>query len=387
MTTDLPEVTGSPIWLRKMRTLFRRLDSCGHGYLMIDDLLDIGTTIFNIYPKMLSYKYDELVKTLVYLWYQVLCTHVSRQLATTININENTFIDNLLKAFHNDFYQYFNEKFIIPLFVAMDQDDDNYITSTEFQTLMIAWKSIPKDCEFIFRYYSDKNNKLNKENFQKIFIDYFMSDNINSNIIKLWGPLINYKRAEDYGTIDCGPVWEGKIRTMYRRLDINETMKLKCHDLLQIGQFLIQRAHLDRRRADAVMRAMLNIWVKFLAIDKNGEHLDEIREIEFVHNMREMINGEYRHEIDQFGWTFFKAIEIDNSGFISQASYRILQEAWHVGRDEAEGMFKILDSDKDGKISSDEFLTAWNEFFLSEDPHSPYRMFFGPVISRPTEAR
>ncbi|CAH8602259.1 unnamed protein product [Schistosoma bovis] len=269
MTTDLPKVTGSPIWLRKMRTLFRRLDSCGHGYLMIDDLLDIGTTIFNIYPKMLSYKYDELVKTLVYLWYQVLCTHVSRQLATTMNINENTFIDNLLNAFHNDFDQYFNEKFILPLFVAMDQDDDNYITSTEFQTLMIAWKSIPKDCELIFRYYSDKNNKLNKENFQKIFIDYFMSDNINSNIIKLWGPLINYKRAEDYGSIDCGPVWEGKIRTMYRRLDINETMKLKCHDLLQIGQFLIQRAHLDRRRADAVMRSMLNIWVKFLAIDKN----------------------------------------------------------------------------------------------------------------------
>ncbi|CAI2731968.1 unnamed protein product [Schistosoma spindalis] len=386
MTIDLPEVTGGSTWLRKMRTLFRRLDSSGHGYLMVDDLLDIGTTIFNIYPKMLSYKYDELVKTLVYLWYQVICTHVTRQLATTININENTFIDNLLNALKNDFHKFFLDKFINPLFIAMDQDDDHYITNTEFQTLMIAFKSIPKDCELIFRYYSDKN-KLNQENFQKIFIDYFMLDNNHSNIIKLWGPLINYKRAEDYGILDCGPVWEGKIRTMYRRLDINETMKLRCHDLLQIGQFLIQRAHLDRRRSDAVLRAMLNIWVKFLAVDKNGEHLDEIREIEFVHNMREMINGEYRHEIDQFGWTFFKAIEIDNSGFISQASYRILQEAWHVGRDEAEGMFKILDSDKDGKISSDEFLTAWNEFFLSEDPHSPYRMFFGPVISRPTEAR
>ncbi|VDP97792.1 unnamed protein product [Trichobilharzia regenti] len=100
-----------------------------------------------------------------------------------------------------------------------------------------------------------------------------------------------------------------------------------------------------------------------------------------------MINGEFRHEIDQFGWTFFKAIEVDNSGFISQASYRTLQEAWHVGREEAEGMFKMIDNDKDGKISSDEFLTAWNEYFLSEDPQSPYRMFFGPVISRPTEAR
>ncbi|CAH8643266.1 unnamed protein product [Schistosoma rodhaini] len=386
MTIELPEVTGGPTWIRKMRTLFHRLDTSGHGYLMVDDILEIGTSLFNIYPKMLSYKYDELVKTLVYLWYDVICIHVPRQLATTITINENLFIENLLKSLKGELHKNFNEKFIEPLFNSIDQDNDQLITLSEFQSLMLSWKSIPKNCELIFRYYSDKN-KLSKENFLKIFIDFFILDNSKSNINQLWGLLINYKRAEDYGIIDCGPVWESKIRTMYRRLDINETMKLRCHDLLQIGQFLIQRTHLDRRRADAVMRSMLHIWVKFLAIDKNGEHLDEIREIEFVHNMREMINGEYRHEIDQFGWTFFKAIEIDNSGYISQASYRILQEAWHVGRDEAEAMFKILDTDKDGKISSDEFLTAWNDYFLSEDPQSPYRMFFGPVISRPTEAR
>lgn len=74
---------------------------------------------------------------------------------------------------------------------------------------------------------------------------------------------------------------------------------------------------------------------------KLGECLEEIREIEFIHNLRDMINGDYRHEIDQFGWTFFKALEVDNSGFITQAAYRNLQEAWHVGRDEAEGMFKV----------------------------------------------
>ncbi|KAH8874547.1 Sarcoplasmic calcium-binding protein [Schistosoma japonicum] len=386
MTITFPEVNDGPIWLCKMRTLFRRLDTSGHGYLMIDDLLEIGTSIINVYPKMIAYKYDELIKTLIYFWYDVICTHVPRQTATLINLNESKFIDNLLKAFKGQFHKEFDNKFLTPLFISMDQDDDGKLTGSEFHTLMLAWKSIPKDIDLLYRLYSD-GNKMNKENFTKLFIEFFMSNNAKSKENQLWGSLINYKRAEDYGTIDCGPVWEGKIRTMYRRLDVNETMKLRCHDLLQIGQFLVQRAHLDRRRSDAVMRAMLNIWVKFLAVDKNGEHLDEIREIEFVHNMREMINGEYRHEIDQFGWTFFKAIEVDNSGFISQASYRILQEAWHVGREEAEGMFKILDTDKDGKISSDEFLTAWNEYFLSEDPQSPYRMFFGPVISRPTEAR
>uniref|UniRef100_A0A5K4FA09 EF-hand domain-containing protein n=1 Tax=Schistosoma mansoni TaxID=6183 RepID=A0A5K4FA09_SCHMA len=251
MTIELPEVTGGPTWIRKMRTLFRRLDTSGHGYLMVDDILEIGTSLFNIYPKMLSYKYDELVKTLVYLWYDVICIHVPRQLATTITINENLFIENLLKSLKGELHQNFNEKFIEPLFNSIDQDNDQLIISSEFQSLMISWKSIPKDCELIFRYYSDKN-KLSKENFLKIFIDFFILDNSKSNINQLWGLLINYKRAEDYGTIDCGPVWESKIRTMYRRLDINETMKLRCHDLLQIGQFLIQRTHLDRRRADAV---------------------------------------------------------------------------------------------------------------------------------------
>lgn len=44
--------------------------------------------------------------------------------------------------------------------------------------------------------------------------------------------------------------------------------------------------------------------------------------------------------------------------------------------------FQVLDTDKDGKISSDEYLSAWCEYFLGEDPASPYRTFFGPVVNR-----
>ncbi|VEL13559.1 unnamed protein product [Protopolystoma xenopodis] len=101
--------------------------------------------------------------------------------------------------------------------------------------------------------------------------------------------------------------------------------------------------------------------------------------------MRAMINGEFRHDVDQFGWTFFKAVEVDGTGSLSLNEYRNLQEAFNVGRDEAEGMFKVIDADKDGKISSDEYLSAWVDYFLCEDPNSPYKAFFGPVIHRPPE--
>ncbi|VDP84048.1 unnamed protein product [Echinostoma caproni] len=378
---------GGPIWVRKMRTLFRRLDVHGNGFLMVDDLLAVASGIFSVYPKMEAYKNDLVVKTLVYLWYNVICSHLKRQEATMATVNEAKFVENMQKALQQGpFIDQFYELFTDPLFEAMDQDADKKITGPEFHTLMVSFASVDRDVDTIFKLRCD-GNKWALDAFRQTFMEFFTSDEAKSKINRLWGPLLEYKRAEDYGTIDCGPVWEGKMRTMFRRFDVGESMKLRCHDLLNIGQFLIQRNHMDRKKADNVLRNMLHVWVKYLAVDKSGERLDEIREIEFIHNLRDMINGDYRHEIDQFGWTFFKALEVDNSGYITQAAYRNLQEAWHVGRDEAEGMFKIIDTNKDGKISSDEFLTAWNDYFLSEDPHSPYRMFFGPVISRQTEAK
>lgn len=267
---DYPTVTGSRTWLRKMRAFFKRLDSNGHGYLMIDDLLEVASYIFNIYPKMAVYKYDYFVKTLIYLWYRVFCTHVDRSVATTTNLTESKFIDNMLLALNGEFGKKFNGLFIRPMFSAMDQDNDGNITMPEFSTLMMGWKSVKKDIDILFRTQSDKN-LISQNAFLEIFVDFFMSDNEKSKNLKLWGPLVNYKRPEDYGPLDCGPVWEGKMRTMFRRLDINQSSKLRCHDLLQIGQFLSQRAHLDVKRSAAVNRAMLNIWVKFLSVDKDGK--------------------------------------------------------------------------------------------------------------------
>ncbi|CAH8594494.1 unnamed protein product [Dicrocoelium dendriticum] len=261
---------GGPVWTRKMRTLFRRLDAHGHGYLMVDDLIDAGTYIFNVYPKMESYKCDSIVKTLVYMWYKVLCTHVDRIAATMTNINEATFVDNVLKAMQGEFKDKFHEILSDPLFIAMDQDDDGKITAPEFTTLFLGWKAIQRDAETVFKIYSE-SGKLSKERFREVMYGYFVDDDSTSKINRLWGPLLEYKRAEDYGTVDCGPVWEGKMRSMFRRFDVGESMKLRCHDLLQIGQFLIQRGHLDKKKADAVLRSMLHIWVKFLAVDKDGK--------------------------------------------------------------------------------------------------------------------
>lgn len=94
---------------------------------------------------------------------------------------------------------------------------------------------------------------------------------------------------------------------------------------------------------ECTMHAFIN-WMDFITyLNFLGHHFTELTEKGFIHNLRSMINGQFRHALDQFGWTFFKAVEVEGRGFISVAEYRNLQEAWHVGRAEAEGMFKVDD--------------------------------------------
>jgi len=382
---DFPAVTGAQPWIRKVRTLFRRLDSQGRGSLGVDNFLDLASRLLSSFPKAENFYSDELVQGMIHLWYGIICQEGEEHQRTRLKMNESQFIEAMLKCINKKFKEEFVQFVISPFFDVADANRDGFIEQPEFNLIMAAWRADPKESELVFRLLDIKENKkhLSKIQFEGLMAEYFFDETLKGKTIKVWGPLINYKRPEDYPDCECGPTWEGKMRTMFRRLDISQSGKLRCHDFLQIARSLAQRNHLDKAKSDAVMRTMLEIWVHYISVDKDGHHFTELTEKGFIHNLRSMINGQFRHALDQFGWTFFKAVEVEGRGFISVAEYRNLQEAWHVGRAEAEGMFKVLDTDKDGKISSDEYLSAWVEYFLGEDSSSPYKTFFGPIISKP----
>uniref|UniRef100_A0A0X3NXZ0 Sarcoplasmic calcium-binding protein n=1 Tax=Schistocephalus solidus TaxID=70667 RepID=A0A0X3NXZ0_SCHSO len=392
-----PEVTGHPGWIRKMRTVFRRLDSNGHGYVCVSDFLDIASRILTTFSKCDHFFEDQVVQNMVHLWYGVICTIGEEHTRTNAQLNEAMFVDSMRKCINAAFKEEFKSIMVDTFFDLADTDHDGLIQMNEFEGIIEAWRGNPKEAELVFRLVDsagDKKGKITKEQYEGVIAEYFFDEDIKGKTAKLWGALINYKRPEDYPECECGPTWEGKMRTMFRRLDINQAGKLRCHDFIQIGRSLAQRNHLVKHKADALMRSMLDIWVHYFSVDKDafekGEtanHFTELTEKQFIHNLRSMINGDFRHQIDQFGWTFFKAVDIEGTGYISMTEYRNLQEAWRVGRGEAEGMFKVLDTDKDGKISSDEYLSAWVEYFLGEDNNSPYKTFFGPVIFKPAQGQ
>ena len=69
LVKDMSDVDpNNSTWVKKMRTLFRHMDVIGNGHLLVDDFIEIATTLMNAFPKMSSHKGDELVAAMVNLW-------------------------------------------------------------------------------------------------------------------------------------------------------------------------------------------------------------------------------------------------------------------------------------------------------------------------------
>ena len=62
------------------------------------------------------------------------------------------------------------------------------------------------------------------------------------------------------------------MRILFRRMDVTQNSYLSCQDFIKIARNITQRAHLTKAKADAVMRCFLNIWIKYIAVDKEGKN-------------------------------------------------------------------------------------------------------------------
>lgn len=269
--SEFAEVTFSEFWVRKIRTLYRKLDNHGNGYICLDDLLEVAAEIMASFPKLEAYKGDELIKSVVDFWFGYVTVNEDEHHRTNCRINESQFIDNMKKIVNTSLKENFQYILVAPFFNAVDMDGDGKVTQTEYRMLMRAWHVSERESDLLFKMLdTDRDARITMDEFHCALAEYYYSDDAKSKM-KLFGELVNYKRPEDFGEIACGPCWEGKMRTMFRRLDVSGNQKLTCQDFIQIARGIIQRGHLDKKKADAVMRAMLNIWVKFIAVDKEGE--------------------------------------------------------------------------------------------------------------------
>ncbi|KAI8442481.1 hypothetical protein MSG28_005973 [Choristoneura fumiferana] len=76
----------------------------------------------------------------------------------------------------------------------------------------------------------------------------------------------------------------------------------------------------------------------------------------------------------------FKAVDKDNSGFISVKEFKLFYECLGLDNEKAAVAFAVIDVNGDGKLSLKEFVKLGKDFFFTDDETRVSKMFWGPLI-------
>ncbi|XP_013387381.1 sarcoplasmic calcium-binding protein-like [Lingula anatina] len=192
-------------------------------------------------------------------------------------------------------------------------------------------------------------------------------------------PLRLKKMPTDYPLLTGSDHWKRKIRTMFKAVDTTGQGYITKESMELTAKRAAQYLDLNEEQAENHMNLRLDIWRKFVSRGSD----DNIRtsENEFVQNHLLTFNdSKIRENLADYLAVEFISIDADADGYISPREHAAYFYGIGIPTEYSKPMFDIMDTNKDGLISQEEFQQAQEEFWLTEDENNIYNEFHGPLV-------
>lgn len=168
-----------------------------------------------------------------------------------------------------------------------------------------------------------------------------------------------------------------KITHFFNVLDNDGNGLLEPDDFELIGNGIsniIGYAEQSVERLELKLRAH-KLFVQILRdIDKKEA---EITLKEWVQFFEIIVLNSPNDYVNQSSTYLFSLFDQDGDGYIDEREYLDMFKAYGLYVSTAKKAFDLLDLNGDGKLSGGELVTAFEDFFLSDDPNKPGNWIFG----------
>ncbi|CAH1798884.1 unnamed protein product, partial [Owenia fusiformis] len=102
-------------------------------------------------------------------------------------------------------------------------------------------------------------------------------------------------------------------------------------------------------------------------------------------NITEWLLGDYNYSKDlnsrpyvyEYMATWFRALDLNGDGVIDLKEYKVFWDAYDLDLNYMKRQFDYIDEDKDGKITSQEFVEAVLDYFYNTEEND--NIFWGPL--------
>ena len=174
-----------------------------------------------------------------------------------------------------------------------------------------------------------------------------------------------------------------KMKTRISRMDVNKDGFFSREDFEVMGRRLAEYGGLDKEQTESTCKEFLRIAD---ALDvKPGEKLPLN---EAAQQGSDAVLGltstckDPKAMVCDIHNMLFDVIDTNNDGRISVREFQVYFQviAPNMSEAEVDHCFKVIDADKNGEISREEFLAAAEDFFLGVEETELSMVFFGPLL-------
>ena len=126
---------------------------------------------------------------------------------------------------------------------------------------------------------------------------------------------------------------------------------------------VVEYGKLPKDKADKVyeiFREMANL----IGCGKPGDKISVKEAIQYVHEqLLTLPEDQWKPKINETVGGLFHAVDINGDGVISVDEFAVYYMAVGLTRQESKKSFEIIDADKNGEISYEEFMNAAEDFY------------------------
>lgn len=187
-----------------------------------------------------------------------------------------------------------------------------------------------------------------------------------------------------------------KIRIWFKMMDTTKDGCMSKEDFELIAQRFAAQYNLDDDRAKEIYDWLVHGFqktdnehsgdempvVKQLSeAIKNGEKISEEQYIEGLGQLMTIDPDLAKVSLQKMVTLFFKIFDYDEDGFIT---YDELEKGLYCfgydNKEAVQNVFRIMETNHEGKVSENEYVTAWLDFIFGNDKNNPMVKFFAPHL-------
>ncbi|XP_063972256.1 sarcoplasmic calcium-binding protein [Diachasmimorpha longicaudata] len=174
------------------------------------------------------------------------------------------------------------------------------------------------------------------------------------------------------------PFWRRKMRTLHSHLDVNKDGVISYEDFMLLAERFADLGHLTPDAKKEFQKVLSDMWEEQWG-EISPYNLVGIEQ--YLEEMNRVVNDcSLKRKCHNFLPFLFKAVDYDHNGVITVEEFKLFFRCLDLGNDHAVVAFTFIDTNEDGNISLEEFVSLGRDFFITEDQSKPSKHFWGPLV-------